>query len=337
MNSFVDLHVHFRQPGYSNKETISTGGRAAVQSGYSAVVMMPNTKPALDNLETLKTVFSYQKFFPTLAVFAAIAMTENQEGKRISSILKNFDNLEENIKEKIVCISEDGKTLKNESLMEKICELSKKYGLPIFDHAEPEAEIIKRDIKLVKKTGAKFHIQHVSLAESVELIREAKKKKLNITCETAPHYFALTKNDEVKYGGMAKMNPPLASEKDRTKIIEGLIDGTIDAIATDHAPHEKRIKDCLYEKAANGVIGLETAFPIAYTTLVKGGHIPLKKLLALMGDNPARIIGFDNSKMKINIDIKNKWLIDKANFLSKSRNTPFDSWVVYGKIINENR
>ena len=189
---------------------------------------------------------------------------------------------------------------------------------------------LQRDIELSKKTGARFHFQHVSLAESLTFIRMAKAEGLPITCETAPHYFALTEEEK---STNAKMNPPLRTEKDRLAIIDGIIDGTIDCIATDHAPHEAAAKELPYEEAANGIIGLETAFPVSYTLLVKSGLISFEKLIELMSIRPAEIIGLPPDNKYIELDLETPFTIDASSFRSKARNTPFDGMSVYGKVV----
>jgi len=340
--AFVDLHVHFREPGFTEKEDIASGARAAAAGGYRAVCMMPNTNPAIDSplvLAELERRASEAYKDTGVSIFAASAMTLSQTGKE----LVDFDAMDSASTQCLmltghgVCgISEDGKTLSDEGLMEQVCAAAVRLGLPVMDHAEPELGTILRDIELAKKTGARFHIQHVSLAESVELLRVAKAEGVTITCETAPHYFALTEAETRpdRHGTNAKMNPPLRTERDRLAIIEGLADGTIDCIATDHAPHEDTAKALPYEDAANGIIGLETAFPVAYTTLVKSGILALEDLIRLMSTKPAEIIGLPLSDDDhIELDLDTPWEIDPGAFLSKGRNTPFAGMQVYGRVI----
>ena len=344
--AFVDIHVHFREPGFPEKEDIESGVRAAAAGGYRAVSMMPNTSPAIDCPEALLAVDrrgrecgagARRGISPVVAVFAASAMTLSQAGKE----LVDFDSMDsagtlcrEQTGHGVCGITEDGKTLYDYRLMEKACEAAARLGLPVMSHAEPEADIIRRDIGLARKTGARFHFQHISLAESVELVRAAKAEGLPVTCETAPHYFALTDADVPLVGANAKMNPPLRTERDRRAIIEGLADGVIDCIATDHAPHEAAAKNQPFEEAANGVIGLETAFPVSYTVLVKGGFVSLDRLVQLMSTGPAGIIGLppDPAAM-IEAELETPWVIDSSAFLSKGRNTPFDGMRVYGRIL----
>jgi dihydroorotase len=395
--AFVDLHVHFREPGFTEKEDIESGVRAAAAGGYRAVCLMPNTLPALDNPETLLEAerrgrecgqmeprgfdlgeqdnvllrsistdgndlrndirygthtsirgldVTIRLRLSNVCVFAASAMTIGQAGKELVDFdaMDNAKTLCRQMTGHGVCgITEDGKTLYDYGMMEKVCEAAVRLGLPVMEHAEPEADIIRRDLELARRTGARFHFQHISLEESVRLIRAAKIEGLPVTCEAAPHHFALS-----AAGGIgavessfyvspldtnAKMNPPLRTEKDRLAIIEGLVDGTIDCIATDHAPHEAAVKNLPYNEAANGVIGLETAFPVSYTILVKGGFITLEKLIELMSTKPAEIIGLPPDDTYVALDLETPWTIDASAFCSRGRNTPFDGMRVYGRIV----
>ena len=334
--AFVDIHVHFREPGFTEKEDIESGVGAAAAGGYRAVCMMPNTKPAIDSATKLLEADNRGRECGEksgVLVFATSAMTIDQEGKE----LVDFEEMDaantlcyESIGHGVCGITEDGKTLYDYKLMERVCEAAARLGLLVMSHAEPEADIVRRDIELSKKTGASIHFQHISLAESIASIREAKAEGLHITCETAPHYFALTESEKRTN---AKMNPPLRTEKDRLAIIEGLVDGTIDCIATDHAPHEAAVKEVPYEDAANGVIGLETAFPISYTLLVKTGLITIERLVQLMSENPAEIIGLPSDNRYVELDLETPFTIDSSSFRSKARNTPFDGMKVYGKVL----
>ena len=340
--AFVDIHVHFRDPGFPEKEDMASGSRAAAAGGYRAVCMMPNTRPAIDSPSALLALDRRARDLRDetgVLLFAASAMTLSQDG----SGLVDFDAMDAtetlclSLTGHGVCgISEDGKTLKDMALMENVCAAAAKLGLPVMDHAEPEVEMVRRDIELAERTGAHFHIQHVSLAKSVELLREAKVVGVPVTCETAPHYFTLTSDDvrAARQGANAKMNPPLRTKEDRIAIIEGLADGTIDCIATDHAPHEKAVKELPYDEAANGIIGLETAFPVAYTELVKNGPLSIEDLIRLMSTVPAEIAGLASSSDDyVELDLETPWEIDAKAFLSKGRNTPFDGMSVYGRVI----
>jgi len=337
--AFTDLHVHFREPGFPLKEDIRSGVKAAAAGGFRAVCMMPNTNPVIDNPASLLEADLRGRQCGeegNVFVFAASPMTIGQQGKQLVDFraMDSADTVCRKLTGHGVCaITEDGKTLHDDALMEKVCEAAARLGLPVFDHAEPEAEIIRRDIALAKRTGARFYIQHVSLAESVELIRAAKAEGVVMTRETAPHYFVFTEADPARKGTNAKMNPPLRSERDRDAIISGLVSGVIDCIATDHAPHEAAVKNLPYAEAANGVIGLETAFPVAYTSLVKSGYISLDRLVELMSVKPAEIIGLPLDNAWVELDLETEWTIDASAFLSKSRNTPFDGMRVFGRVI----
>jgi dihydroorotase len=340
---FVDLHVHFRDPGFPGKETVASGLAAAAAGGYACVCMMPNTRPPIDGAEALLAVDAKAAVATTVATatpkaaavplcFAVGAMTLGQAGRELA----DFDAMDAapttcraRTGHGVCGISEDGKTLRDAALMERVALAAARLGLPVMDHCEPEEETIARDIELARRTGARFHIQHVSLAGSVALIREAKRAGLPITCETAPHYFAMSRETS-----RAKMNPPLGTEADRLAILEGLIDGTIDCIATDHAPHEAAVKEGLpYDQIANGVIGLETAFPVAYTTLVAGGYLTFEQLIRLMSTRPAEIIGLAPENLgTVLLDLETEYTIDSSTFRSKSRNTPFDGWTVRGRV-----
>jgi len=339
--AFVDIHVHFREPGFPEKEDIRSGSLAAVAGGYRAVCMMPNTCPSVDRPSVLLEAdrLGREACKDTgVLVLAASAMTLSQEGDELVDFgaMDAADTCLRALTGHGVCgISEDGKTLRDEKQMEQVCSAAVRLGLPVMDHAEPEAETIRRDIELARRTGARFHIQHVSLGESVDLLRAAKAEGLPVTCETAPHYFALTEKETKpeRQGVNAKMNPPLRTEQDRLAIVEGLADGTIDCIATDHAPHEDAAKSLPFDEAANGIIGLETAFPVAYTMLVKSGALTFERLMRLMSARPAEIIGLPPAKDSyVELDLDTPWVIDADAFLSKGRNTPFAGMEVYGRV-----
>lgn len=338
----TDIHVHFRDPGLTNKEDIITGSKAAARGGFTTVCCMPNTKPPIDNAETLKYVDMKGRNAGYANVLAAAAMTEGQEGSKLC----NFKELDEVLTvcremtgHGIAAISEDGMTLNNQELMEDICKIASELDLVIMDHAEPEVQIVKRDIDLAEKYGCKIHIQHISKAESIKLIREAKAKGLNITAEAAPHHFSLNNQAIEKFGVNAKMNPPLSDEKDRIAVLEGLLDDTIDIISTDHAPHTEEEKNTSYDGAPNGIIGLETAFSVSYTNLVKSGLMTFGKLIDKMSIRPLQLIGAPYPQLKTGVkadlaivDIDSEYEIDKEKFLSKGRNTPFHGMKVFGNV-----
>ena len=363
----VDLHVHFREPGGEYKEDIETGSRAAAHGGFTTVCCMPNTKPVLDNRDTVEFVDKRGNEAGFVNLLAAGALSLGQEGKELADYegMVKANTLARKLLASGICaLSEDGKTLDEPDLMRKAAKQAKKLGLCIMDHAQDSALsvggiinrgviskqlgvsgipncaeylIVARDIAIARETGCHIHLQHISARESVELIRGAKREGLNITAETAPHYFALTDEAIITHKANAKMNPPLRAEPDRQAIIKGLCDGTIDAIATDHAPHSEAEKELPLEEAAFGIVGLETAFAIAYTKLALPGHLSLPRLIRLMSVNPSDIIGLKRGSLADGdpadlavIDTNTPYAIDRNTFFSKGKNTPFHGMNVYG-------
>jgi dihydroorotase len=308
---------------------------------------MPNTVPAIDSVETLKYVDEQGKRAGLVNLLSVCAMTKGLQGKELCDFkaLNDVDTKSKELTGHGICaISEDGKTLKDANLMAEVCLSAKALDLPIMDHAEPEVDMVYRDIELAKKYGCRIHIQHVSKVESLKLIREAKKDNIPITAEAAPHHFALNENAIAIHGSNAKMNPPLATEEDRLAVIEGLLDDTIDIIATDHAPHAATEKKVPYIQAPNGIVGLETAFPISYTLLVKSGLMSFEKLIHKMSIRPREIIGMKPVSTEIEedsdycvVDLDKAYEIDKQEFLSKGVNTPFHGMKVYGKVMATER
>ena len=350
--ALVDLHVHFREPGFSYKETILTGSMAAAASGYSHVFTMPNLNPVPDTVEHLEEQLAIIKRDTYTGVHPFASITIGQKG---SGELVDFKALAPYV----LGFSDDGRGVQDKSLMREAMKRIRAVDRVMVAHCEVEALLnvgyihageyakahghrgivsesewqeIERDIRLVEETGCRFHICHISTKESVALIREAKRKGLPITCETAPHYLLLTDMD-LQEDGKWKMNPPLRSEEDRLALIEGIKDGTIDCIATDHAPHSAEEKSRGLEKSAFGIVGLETAFPLMYTYFVKTGVITMERLIELMSTNPAQIIGIDNSNSYAEFDLDAEYTIDPANFLSMGKAMPFEGWKVYGKCV----
>ncbi|QXM05512.1 dihydroorotase [Crassaminicella indica] len=355
----IDMHVHFREPGFEKKETIKTGALSAVAGGFTSVVCMPNTSPVIDNVHTIDYIKEKAKDAACNIYFMG-SITKDLEGK----ILTPYKAL---INEGIVGITDDGKTVMNTRVMYEAMEEAKNLDLLVSTHCEdidmvydrsinrgeiskqlnlegipPLAEevIISRDIFLAEKIGAKVHIQHISTKNGVQLVREAKKKGVNISCEAAPHHFTLTDKEILKKGSSAKMSPPLRTAEDVEAIKEGLLDGTIDLIATDHAPHTKADKDKNLVEAANGIIGLETALGLALTELVHKGSMTLEALVKKMSYNPAKLLDIPKGTLKLGsdadvtiIDIEKEWVVDKEQFYSKARNTPFDGWKLKGKAV----
>jgi len=335
----IDLHVHFREPGFEYKEDIKSGCMAAKKGGFTKVCLMPNTKPVVDCAEVVSFIKDKAKAVTGVEVFVVGAVTKGQAGKELADI--------EGMRKAGICaISEDGKSVMNSGLMREAMLLAKSLGIPYFSHAEDEnlpgaaigeELIVARDILLAKETGARLHLCHISTRGGAELIRRAKADGINVTAETAPHYFTLSASD-VKRNGNRKMNPPLRSADDVLAIKEALADGTIDAIATDHAPHAREEKETEFEKALNGVIGLETSFAISYTELVRAGILSPVELIRKMSYYPARILGIKPPCIKpgekaelILIDIENEHVLSESDLASKSANSPFLDMSVYGR------
>ncbi len=346
---FCDVHVHFREPGFSYKETIKTGSLAAAHGGYTAVCTMPNLNPTPDTLETLNIQLNLIKNNSVINVYPYATITEKQIGKKLS-------NMEE-LSQYAIAFSDDGRGVQTEELMKEAMLKAKALGKMIVAHCEvndllfggyihdgeyakkhnhkgicsqSEYEQIERDLYLAEKTECAYHVCHISAKESVKLIRRAKQKGVNVTCETGPHYLVLDENDLQEHGRF-KMNPPLRSSKDKEALIEGVIDGTIDMIATDHAPHSDEEKSRGLEKSAFGIVGLETALPVMYTHLVKKGIITLEYLIKLLSNNPRQRFNIplnnDFSIWNLNEDFK----VDPKDFLSMGKATPFEGHTLSGK------
>ncbi|MFC1857780.1 dihydroorotase [Thermodesulfobacteriota bacterium] len=354
----IDMHVHLREPGHEYKETIETGCLAAVHGGFSAVCSMPNTDPVNDCRQVTEFILEKAIKAGCARVYPAAAISKGLEGKSLCEYgeLKAAG---------AVALTDDGRPVMDSLLMRRALEYAKGFGLPVISHCEElclaaggvmnegalgtrmglagipnavESIMVDRDIALCELAGHSIHIAHVSTAESVRHIREAKKRGVPVTAETAPHYFTLTEQAVAEYNTNAKMNPPLRSDEDRVAIIEGLTDGTIDAIATDHAPHSVLEKDVEFDFAANGIIGLETALPLSLV-LVEKGILSITELVEKMSINPARILGLRNGLKKGNpaditiIDPDKPYTVEVKNLKSLSRNTPFAGWRLKGKAI----
>ena len=354
----IDVHVHLREPGQEYKETIETGLKAAAGGGFTAVCSMPNTQPVNDNGAVTAFIISQGKKAGYAKVYPAGAVSTGSKGENLAEI---HDMRQAGIK----AVTDDGLPVSDSQLMRRALEYCKGLDLPIFVHAEDkgladggsmnegpratvlgikgipnaaESVMVFRDIALAELTGARVHFCHMSTAESIEAIRQAKAKGVPVSCETAPHYFTLTDNDIPPYDTHFKMNPPLRSEKDRLAIIQGLADGTIDMIATDHAPHNADEKDVEFDRAAFGIIGLETALPVSLK-LVDDGHLSLSQLIEKMSKAPAALMGLNNDIIPgnaadltlINPDLA--FTIDPETFFSKSRNCPFAGQKVKGAAV----
>ncbi len=352
---FTDVHVHLREPGFSYKETIKTGTMAAARGGYSAVCSMPNLNPVPDSLDNLAAQTEIIKNDAVIGVYPYAAITKGQKGTDLSDM--------EELAASVIAFSDDGRGVQSAELMEQAMKKAKAMGKMIVAHCEDNSLLfggyihdgeyakqhghkgicsesewgpIKRDLELVKKTGCGYHICHISTKESVALIRNAKKEGLPVSCETAPHYLVFNDSDLCE-DGKYKMNPPIRSEEDRLSLIEGICDGTIDMIATDHAPHSDEEKGRGLEKSTMGIVGIETAFPVLYTNLVKTGIITLEKLICLMHDNPNKRFGI-KGEIKVGeeanitvFDLDEKYTIKTEEFLSKGKSTPFEGREVFGK------
>ncbi len=351
----IDVHVHLREPGFSYKETMKTGTKACARGGYTNVCSMPNLKPVPDNFENLKVQLDIIKKDACINVHPFGAITVGQKGEELADI--------EAMAQYAIGFSDDGRGVQNQDMMLKAMEVAKKNGKIISAHCEDNSLLfggyihdgeyaklhghkgicsesewgpIKRDVELVKKSGCKYHVCHISAKESVEIIREAKKNGVNITCETAPHYLVM--NDmQLQEEGRFKMNPPIRSELDRLALVEGLLDGTIDMIATDHAPHSEEEKTKGLAKSYMGVVGIETAFAIMYTNFVKTGKISLERLMELMHDNAKERFGIGNDIKPGEIadlavfDLNEEYVVNPEEFESMGKSTPFEGAKVYGR------
>ena len=352
----IDVHSHFRDPGFTYKEDILTGANCAARGGYTTVVCMANTKPVVDNIETLKYILDKAKG-AKIEVLQTGSITKGLNGRELT-------DMEELKKNGAVGFSDDGKPIMDSSIAIRAMNMARKLNVPLSFHEEDpsliaenginkgvvakklnltgsphEAEnvLVARDAILAISTGAKVNIQHISSALSVEIVRWAKKMGADITAEVTPHHFSLNENAVLKYGANAKMNPPLRTEKDRLSILEGLKDGTLNIIATDHAPHAKEEKEKEMRTAPSGIIGLETALSLGITNLVLPGILTIMQLIEKMTVNPAKLYGLNKGYIKegsqadiVIFDAGEEWIVDK--FVSKSSNSPFKGMKLHGKV-----
>ena len=347
---FCDVHVHFREPGFSYKGTVAAGSRASAKGGYTAVCTMPNLNPVPDSAENIGKQLEIIERDAVIDVFPYASITVGQMGERLSDM--------ETLAPLAIGFSDDGRGVQSEELMEAAMRKAKELGKIIVAHCEDNSLLhggyihdgeyakahghrgicsesewgpIKRDIELLRKTGAAYHVCHISTKESVELIRQAKREGLNITCETAPHYLILD-DSCLKEEGRFKMNPPLRSAEDREALIEGLLDGTIDMIATDHAPHSRDDKSKGLEGSAFGIVGIETAFAAMYTHFVKTGIITIEKLEELLAIAPRKRFGIPLEDAGFSIfKLDERFTVDPDEFVSLGRATPFEGMELYGK------
>lgn len=333
MPSFIDLHAHFRDPGYTYKEDIESGSRAAVKGGYTAVNLMANTNPVCSTMDTVKYVLEKSKEVDLVDVHQSVSITRNFDGKDTSHL--------DNLKPCVRIISEDGKDVMDSKVMLDAMVKAKEKNMTVMCHCEnhdfsstdmrlAENTMTWRNVTLAGFTGCKTHIAHVSTKESMEYIIEAKKKNAEITCEVTPHHIALC--SDTKY----TVNPPLREKEDVSFIIKCIKDGYVDAISTDHAPHRSQDK----EKGAPGISGIETAFAVCYTKLVKAGLINLNTLSRMMSEKPALIAGFNKGRIALGfdgdvvlVDTEESFKVNSEDFRSKGKNTPFDGMKFYGKVV----
>ena len=348
---FADVHVHLREPGFSYKETILSGTLASARGGFTDVCSMPNLSPVPDSLDNLNIQLGIIKKDALIGVHPYGSITKGEMGEFLSDM--------EDMAPYCIGFSDDGKGVQSEEMMTLAMEKAKSLGKIIVAHCEENSLLrggyihdgeyakanghkgicsesewrpIERDIELVKKTGVSYHVCHISTKESVDIIRKAKKEGVDITCETGPHYLLL--NDMcLKEEGRFKMNPPIRSEEDRLALIEGIKDGTIDMIATDHAPHSAEEKSKGLEKSLMGVVGIETSFPLMYTNFVKTGIISIEKLMDLMCYNARRRFNIPLGDSFTIWDLNDKYSINPDDFVSKGKSTPFEGFEVYGKCL----
>jgi len=335
--AFIDTHCHLRDPGFTHKEDIATGTAAALAGGYSAVIAMPNTNPVTDNPDTLDYITSKVS---SCKVYPAAAITIGQKG----DTLCDFETLTAH---GAVAFTDDGRPVSNAAVMYEAMKICAEHGYLIMSHPEElsmganhlaEDLAIAREIMIAEDTGCRLHLAHVSTKTGMRLVREAKQRGVKVTCETCPHYFSFTSDDVAYYGANAKMNPPLRTQADLEAVIEAIIDGTVDTISTDHAPHTEAEKSVAFADAPNGITGLQTAFAAGVTNLVMPKHITMTRLIELMAYNPAKILGLDVSikvgnPANINvIDPSLSTIVERADIKSKSYNTPFLGQELYGKI-----
>ena len=358
---FVDMHCHLREPGYEYKEDIESGTRAALQGGFTSVACMPNTNPVVDNVAVIKYIVDRAAEIDNCKVYPIAAVTKGQLGEELTEMGK--------LKEAgAIAFSDDGRPVSNSNVMRLALEYASGIDGLIISHCEDlslvaggvvnegfnatvvglrgniraaEEVIVAREILIAEALGARVHIAHVSTAGSVALVSAAKKRGVKVTCETCPHYFSATDDEILSFNTNAKINPPLRLQSDVDAIINGIKDGTIDVIATDHAPHHVDEKNREFDLAPNGTSGFETAFYVAYTYLVDAGHIELDDLVRLMSLNPADILGIEGGVVTEGgvadiaiVDLDAEYEVDSSRFVSKGKNSVFNGWKLKGKVKN---
>ena len=348
---FCDVHVHFREPGFSYKETMESGSRASARGGYTAVCTMPNLKPVPDSAENLQQQLDIIENSACIHVYPYGSITVEEKGE----VLADLEAMAPNA----IAFSDDGRGVQSDEMMKEAMLRAKALGKMIVAHcevndllrggyihdgeyaaahghrgicSESEWAQIARDLELVRETGCAYHVCHISTKESVDLIRKAKAEGLDVTCETGPHYLVMDDSD-LQEEGRLKMNPPLRGKADREALVAGILDGTIDMIATDHAPHSAEEKSRGLEKSAFGVVGIETAFPILYTYLVKPGILTMDRLMELLVTNPRKRFGISLGCDYSIWDLDAEYTIDPADFLSMGKASPFTGWKVAGRCL----
>ena len=356
----VDIHVHLREPGQEEKETIETGTRAAARGGFTTIACMPNTQPPLDDRPRIEFVIRRAREAGHARVLPIGAVTMGQAGEKLTEI-------EDLIDAGAVAITDDGKPVRNAELMRRALEITRDLGVPVIEHAEDpdlkgdgvmhegwtstriglkgipdaaESTMVARDALLAELTRGHVHVAHVSAARSVEIIRRAKARGIRVTGETGPHYLVLTDEALDTYDTRFKMNPPLRSSRDREALIEGIVDGTLDCLATDHAPHTEIDKDCDFDSAPFGIVGLETALGVYLKALVAPRFLTLPQLIERMTVRPLRVLGRPGGTLGPGapadvtvFDPEARWTVDPAAFASKGRNTPFGGWELPGRVL----
>ena len=354
----VDMHCHLRDPGQEYKENIVTGTKSAVMGGFTSVACMPNTTPVADDKIVISYIVNKAKEQAYANVYPIGAISKGLKGQQLAEM--------GDMKEAgAVAVSDDGRPVENANFMKNAMVYANGFDLPVISHCEDmslkndgsmnegytstymglrgisrasEEVMVSRECILAETYNVPVHIAHVSTKGSVETVRQAKKRGVKVTCETCPHYFTLTEEAVEGFNTNAKMNPPLRTKEDVEAIIEGLKDGTIDAIATDHAPHAIDEKNCEFDMALNGIVGLETAFGLSYTYLVKTGKLTLAELIGKLSTNPSKILRINKGELKEGavadvsvFDLENQYTVKTAEFMSKSKNSPYDGFELYGK------
>ncbi len=355
----VDMHVHFREPGQEYKENIETGSKAAARGGFTSVCCMPNTSPVVDNAAIVESIIKRAGDIGLCRVYPIGAASKGLNGEELSEIglMKEAG---------IVAVSDDGKPISTAGFMRKVLEYCADFDVPVLDHCEdkslsggamnegpvstsigirgiPSASedvMIARDIIIAEYLGLPVHLCHVSTKGGMRMIREAKARGVKVTCETCPHYFTLTDESCVNYSANYKMHPPLGTQEDVDAVIEAIVDGTVDMIVTDHAPHHQDEKEIEFSLALNGIVGLESSFALGYTYLVKTGRITLDRLIEMMCHNPSSLLKLGRGGMNTGddadlavFDVENEFVFDKNKMLTKGRNTPYDGWKLYGETL----